>query len=498
MAGFIRQLARARRPDRRARGARGRLRRGRAGAGASRAAACGSAARDVSAEVIAEARARAEAAGVERRSSEVAPVEELEPAQRRRRADRLLRGAWSTSPIRRGRSSRGVARVAVGDRQRPARAALARPQPGAPQVPGRARQHAGAPQPLVAALLSRVSRDDVSRSSSCAARCPGRWPCAGPAEASYTFATVRRVRRMAEPVRARPGLAAIVCLGIAWGLVMHSMGWAQLAHFAQVRALADGQANIDRWHWETKDKAWIDGHFYSVKAPGLAAAHPARVHGAERRRRLVGVDGRGRHTQATRRTRGGRRPGARTRTSCSTASTPHRALRVETQVEDETPIVWALTLLGAVIPALVLLLLVRWAGDRVQPGYGTAAAITLGLGTIVMTFAAEYFSHVVVGRTGVRRLRDPLSRARGAAAPSAGRGRRAGRGPRGDVRVPARPARGHPPRLRAVTPLASSATRARLRRHRRGRRHTGARLQLVGARVSRSTSPTPQRSPSRA
>src|SRR5215217_3273430 len=78
-----------------------------------------------------------------------------------------------------------------------------------------------------------------------------------------------RVRRMAEPVRARPGLAAIACLGIAWGLVMHSMGWAQLAHFAQVRALADGRASIDPWHWETKDKAWTNGHFYSVKAPGL-------------------------------------------------------------------------------------------------------------------------------------------------------------------------------------------------------------------------------------
>src|SRR3954453_19676730 len=76
------------------------------------------------------------------------------------------------------------------------------------------------------------------------------------------------LRRMAAPVRARPGLAAIACLGIAWGFVMHSMGWAQLAHFAQVRALADGRANIDRWHWQTKDKAWVDAPFYSVKGPG--------------------------------------------------------------------------------------------------------------------------------------------------------------------------------------------------------------------------------------
>ena len=64
-------------------------------------------------------------------------------------------------------------------------------------------------------------------------------------------------------------------------------------------------------------------------------------------------------------------------------------------VEDQTPIVWALTLLGAVIPGVLLLLAVRWAADRFVPGYGTAAAITLGLATVVMTFAAEFFSHVI-------------------------------------------------------------------------------------------------------
>ena len=78
-------------------------------------------------------------------------------------------------------------------------------------------------------------------------------------------------RRLAAWARARPGTLAIVCLGIAWGAVIHTMGWAQLAHFAEVRALADGERTIDRWHWETGDIAWIDGHYYSVKSPGMAA-----------------------------------------------------------------------------------------------------------------------------------------------------------------------------------------------------------------------------------
>jgi hypothetical protein len=192
--------------------------------------------------------------------------------------------------------------------------------------------------------------------------------------------------------RSRPGVAAIVSLGVAWGLVMHTMGWAQLGHYSQVRALADGQAQIDRWHWETNDKAWVDGHFYSVKSPGVAALSLPFY---------LAIDG-----------LGGQELASDAAANAGHATHPkwhpqgvvplenyafdvQRGLRVEAQVEHETPIVWALTLLAAVIPATLLLLGVRWAADRFEPGFGTAAAITLGLATIVMTFAAEYFSHVI-------------------------------------------------------------------------------------------------------
>ena len=62
--------------------------------------------------------------------------------------------------------------------------------------------------------------------------------------------------------------------------------------------------------------------------------------------------------------------------------------------------VWALTLLAAVIPAVLLLVGVRWAADRIEPGYGTAAAITLGIASMVMVFAADYFSHVISAALG--------------------------------------------------------------------------------------------------
>ena len=71
-------------------------------------------------------------------------------------------------------------------------------------------------------------------------------------------ALMRRLRQTLKTLRARPGLAAIIALGVAWGMVMHQMGWAQSAHFAQVRAFADGKAEIDRWHWTpTTRPGWM-------------------------------------------------------------------------------------------------------------------------------------------------------------------------------------------------------------------------------------------------
>ncbi len=198
-------------------------------------------------------------------------------------------------------------------------------------------------------------------------------------------------------LRVRPGLAAIVALGIAWGFVMHSTGWAQLAHYAQVRAFADGRAQIDRWQWETKDKAWVNGHFYSVKAPGLPALTlPA----------YLALDALGAKSVA-------RDAAANAARADHPRWTPYpdpdlsqygfsaaRAHRVEVRIQNETPMIWALTVIGAVLPAIGLLCLVRWVAERIEPGYGTAAAITLGLGTIVMTFAAEYFTHVAAAALG--------------------------------------------------------------------------------------------------
>jgi hypothetical protein len=204
---------------------------------------------------------------------------------------------------------------------------------------------------------------------------------------------------MARGLRGRAGVAAIVTLGVAWGLLMHSMGWAQSAFYAQSRALADGGTQIDRWQWETQDKAWVDGHFYSVKAPGLAAlTAPA----------YLALDAFGAQSLARDAVANARETEHPRWTLAAGTQAPFPEFGYSTERAHETwrdiaagaPMVWALTLIGSVVPAVLLLLLVRWVAERIEPGYGTAAAITLGLGTIVMTFASEYLSHVVAALSG--------------------------------------------------------------------------------------------------
>ncbi len=193
------------------------------------------------------------------------------------------------------------------------------------------------------------------------------------------------------------GTAAILALALAWALHIHTMGWGQLANFAQVRALADGEPEIDRWHWETQDKAWTEGHFYSVKAPGLAALTLPAYMGLD----AAGADG----LSATAAGNAAKTdyPHWDTRPLAPYETYGYNSVRAyenSSRIEDNTPLVWVLTLLGAVIPALLLLFGVRWIAERIEPGYGTAAAITLGIGSILMTFASEYFPHVIAAALG--------------------------------------------------------------------------------------------------
>jgi len=154
-------------------------------------------------------------------------------------------------------------------------------------------------------------------------------------------------------------LTAIAVLAFAFAFVVHQSGPNQAAHFALVRSLASGTAEIDPH--ETIDAAYVDGRFYAAKAPGLAL-FTLPWYGALR---AVGL----------------------------------QAAPLDTDA-GYTRRVWELNLFGAVLPAVVLLLLMVLAVERVCPGYGTATAVLLGAGTMLLPFATLFFDHALSAALG--------------------------------------------------------------------------------------------------
>ena len=62
--------------------------------------------------------------------------------------------------------------------------------------------------------------------------------------------------------------------------------------------------------------------------------------------------------------------------------------------------IYLIGLWATVLPGLLLLLLVWRVADRFQPGFGVAAAVTLGLGTMVLPLSTLLFSHVFTAFLG--------------------------------------------------------------------------------------------------
>jgi hypothetical protein len=195
------------------------------------------------------------------------------------------------------------------------------------------------------------------------------------------------------PASARRGrlLPALAVFACACAFVVQSPGWAQTSYMALSKALSQGTAQIDPWHWETHDIAWHDGHYYSVKPPGLVFATLPLYEGL---RALGGV--RVAHAARLRAKSGGGTPwAARTLPLASYGFNRARAIVARGAIADSAPMTWALGLLGVLLPALVLLALVARLTNRVAPGTGTAAALTLGAATMVLPFSTLYFSHLL-------------------------------------------------------------------------------------------------------
>jgi hypothetical protein len=169
--------------------------------------------------------------------------------------------------------------------------------------------------------------------------------------------------------RSLAGIAAIVLIALAAALILQPPGCNQTAHLGLVKALTDGTPRIDEYAVETCDTAYIDGHYYAAKAPGLALL-TVPWYGALR---LTGL---------------------------AIDQAPRASTWPEAMVELPRRATWQVGLFGATLAALVLLLLVRSAAGALVPGYGAAAAVLLGLGTLVLPFATLYFAHLLAAMLG--------------------------------------------------------------------------------------------------
>ncbi len=159
--------------------------------------------------------------------------------------------------------------------------------------------------------------------------------------------------------RSRLALASVLLVGLASAVMIQSFSWNQTSHYDLVRALNNDRTTIDPYQANTGDKVFYKGHYYSARAPGMALFALPFYDALN----LVGAE---------------------SWTDAHVAPPNHPG--------DE--MIYLIGLWGNVLPGLLLVLLVWRVAERYEPGYGVAAAVTLGLGTMVLPFSQLLFSHM--------------------------------------------------------------------------------------------------------
>ncbi len=159
--------------------------------------------------------------------------------------------------------------------------------------------------------------------------------------------------------RKRLALAAVLLVGLASAVMIQSFSWNQASHYDLVRALNDDQTTIDRYQANTGDKVKYKGHYYSARAPGFALFNLPFYDALN----LV-------HAESW--------------TDAHVAPPDHPG--------DE--MIYLIGLWGNVLPGLLLVALVWRVAERFEPGYGIAAAVVTGLGTMVLPLSQLLFSHM--------------------------------------------------------------------------------------------------------
>jgi len=167
----------------------------------------------------------------------------------------------------------------------------------------------------------------------------------------------------ARLTRRNLALVAIVLVGLSYATMIQSFSWNQTSHYDLIRALDNGQTAIDPYQVNTGDKASYRGHVFSARAPGLALSALPFYDGLK----AVGAE----HWAST-----------------------HHAQR------NDDAVIWLIGLWGNVLPGLLLVALIWRVAERFEPGYGIAAAVVAGLGTMLLPLSTLLFSHVFTAFLG--------------------------------------------------------------------------------------------------
>jgi hypothetical protein len=158
-------------------------------------------------------------------------------------------------------------------------------------------------------------------------------------------------------------LAAVLLVGMAFATLIQSFSWNQTSHFDLIRSLDRDRTTIDLYQENTGDKAFYKGHWYSARAPGVALFALPYYDALK----ALGAEKLARSSKAQR-------------------------------GEDE--MIYFIGLWVNVLPGLLLLLLVGHLAERLEPGYGAATAVILGLGTLALPLSTLLFSHIFTAFLG--------------------------------------------------------------------------------------------------
>ena len=193
------------------------------------------------------------------------------------------------------------------------------------------------------------------------------------------------------PLRRHRLALTLTAFAFSCAFIVQSPGWAQTSYMALSKALSQGTPQIDRWHWETHDISYVNGHYYSVKPPGLVLATLPLYRALD----AAGTQALAHDVRVRAESGGGAPWASRTLPIGQYGYNAARAIEARRVIVDDAPMTWALGLLGVLTPAVLLLLLVARGAERIAPGTGVATAIALGTGTLVLPFSTLYFSHTL-------------------------------------------------------------------------------------------------------